>query len=227
MHPRTRNPPSPPPPTLQYGINVDAVAKQMGIAIKSDGSKFMVNTGDNFYWCGLKNTSDFQIKADYLDPYGPVGLLDIPWYNVLGNHEYGYEVEVQMEMAKMYKTWIMDDRYYSRRVHIGNTNISFVFIDTSPCISEYRSSDPYGWDPCGTMYPTCSIKDPSDHHDQFEGPCEFNANILKQDCGVQYAWFKTTYVCVRAGGRAGGLAGVRVGRRAGWQACVRACVRVV
>lgn len=44
-------------------------------------------------------------------------------------------------------------------------------------------------------YPTCSIKNPSDHHDQFEGPCEFNANILKQDCGVQFAWFKTTYVC--------------------------------
>ena len=43
-------------------------------------------------------------------------------------------------------------RYYYRRVSIGNTNISFVFIDTSPCISEYRSSDPYGWDPCGTMY---------------------------------------------------------------------------
>jgi len=180
----------------QYGINVDAVAKQMGSTIKAEASKFMVNTGDNFYWCGLKNTSDFQIKADYLDPYGPVGLLDIPWYNVLGNHEYGYEVEVQLEMAKMYKTWIMDDRYYYRRVSIGNTNISFVFIDTSPCISEYRSSDPYGWDPCGTMYPTCSIKNPSDHHDQFEGPCEFNANILKQDCGVQFAWFKTTLAAI-------------------------------
>lgn len=71
----------------------------MGSTIKAEASKFMVNTGDNFYWCGLKNTSDFQIKADYLDPYGPVGLLDIPWYNVLGNHEYGYEVEVQLEMV--------------------------------------------------------------------------------------------------------------------------------
>jgi predicted MPP superfamily phosphohydrolase len=69
------------------------VAVQMSKTVAALGSKFVVNTGDNFYWCGLQNTSDFQVKADWLDPYGKHGLLDLPWYGVLGNHEYGYNVQ--------------------------------------------------------------------------------------------------------------------------------------
>jgi hypothetical protein len=95
---------------VQYGINVDAVAKQMAATVKAEASKFLVNTGDNFYWCGLKNTSDFQLKDDWLTPYGSAGLLDLPWYSVLGNHEYGYNVQAQIDMGKEYKTWILDDR---------------------------------------------------------------------------------------------------------------------
>lgn len=66
--------------------------------------------------------------------------------------------------------------------------ISFIFIDTSPCVKEYRSESKAGWDPCGSEYPTCSLT--SDPDDQFEGPCEFHSQILEQDCGAQFAWFK-------------------------------------
>lgn len=177
----------------QYGYNVYNVSASMAAASQTLDASFIIGTGDNFYWCGLENTSDFQIEADWVKPFGSTSpsLLKLPWYNVLGNHEYGYEVQVQLDMAKMYGAWNLDARYYTKRVSIGDSNyISFIFLDTSPCVSEYRSSDPSGWDPCGTEYPTCSQQNPANPNDPFEGPCHFNANILTQDCGAQFQWFK-------------------------------------
>ena len=85
----------------------------------------------------------------------------------------------------------MDDRYYSRRVELGSSghHLTMIFIDSSPCITEYRSESKEGWDPCGTEYPTCSL---SGGGDEFEGPCQFHDNIIAQDCGAQLAWFKKT-----------------------------------
>jgi hypothetical protein len=197
------------------------------MATKATQSKpsFILNTGDNFYCkiyfssfktlkfsqlfeiitgCGIQNTSDYQIKVDYETPYS-ASSLQLPWYSILGNHEYGYNVDAQIDYATKNKNWIMDDRYYTRRLEISsNVYITFIFLDTSPCISAYRSSNPSGWDPCGTSYPTCSL---SSSDDDFEGSCEFHSNIMSQDCSTQFSWFKSTlnnvpssdwyeYICV-------------------------------
>lgn len=169
--------------------NVAAVASGMARYAKQNSPKFVVSTGDNFYWCGIENTTDYQINVDWVQPFQKSSpALDLPWYGVLGNHEYGYNPQAQVDMASMYKNWIMDDRYYTKRIKISPGNyMSWIFIDTSPCVQEYRSSSKSGWDPCGTEYPTCSITGGSD---DFEGPCTFNENILAQDCSEQYDWFK-------------------------------------
>lgn len=170
--------------------NVYLTARQMVKTAKALQPQFIVNTGDNFYWCGIQNISDFQIKTDWLDPYSD-STLQIPWYSALGNHEYGYNVDAQLEMAKVYPNWIMDDRYYTRRFQIDaatNTTVTLLVIDTNPCIAKYRSKTQSGWDPCGTTYPTCSLG--SSKNDDFEGPCYFNANILEQSCDTQYAWLQ-------------------------------------
>ena len=86
----------------------------------------------------------------------------------------------------------MDARYYTKRMLIdadSQTYISFIFLDTSPCISYYRSSSPSHWDPCGTDYPSCSL---TSTDDDFEGKCQFNENILAQDCSLQNEWLKET-----------------------------------
>lgn len=86
--------------------------------------------------------------------------------------------------------WIMDNRYYTRRLKLSASQyLTIIFLDTTPCISEYRSSDSAGWDPCGTTYPTCSLSGGSD---DFEGPCTFNTNVLSQDCSAQASWLKGT-----------------------------------
>ena len=208
---------------------------------------------------GIQNSSDFQVAKDWVDTYSAPSL-QVPWYNVLGNHEYGcvllsaaprrfcrplrlapvlrppasvpeaapsrstvssplwllcfhpkthqsghtipfatrgkccgarYNASAQIDIHDTHPNWIMDDRYYSRRVELGSSghHLTMIFIDSSPCITEYRSESKEGWDPCGTEYPTCSL---SGGGDEFEGPCQFHDNIIAQDCGAQLAWFKKT-----------------------------------
>lgn len=73
--------------------------------------------------------------------------------------------------------------------------MTILFLDTSPCISMYRSSSNTNWDPCGPKYPTCS---PSAGDDDFEGSCNFHANVMTQDCGKQYNWLQSKLNAVPA-----------------------------
>lgn len=170
--------------------NVYAVAAEMIKTATQTSPKFILGTGDNFYWCGIQNTSDFQVPIDWTKPYTNAAI-DLDWYQVLGNHEYGYNVSAQIDLANTLPRWIMDDRYYTKRIQANSSsssvNISFIFLDTSPCVSAYRASNPSGWDPCSSQYPTCS-QDSTD--DDFEGPCYFHENILTQNCTEQFEWFK-------------------------------------
>lgn len=154
-----------------------------------------MNTGDNFYYCGITSTADKQVADDFTNVY-KAKSLQVPWYSVLGNHEqldrdllslemaprYGYNVEAQCQLSEKLENWVMDSRYYAKRVAVGTGHISFIFLDTSPCVSAYRGDDESLWDPCGSDFPTC---DPI-----MEGPCKFHENILTQNCSEQFEWFK-------------------------------------
>ena len=86
---------------------------------------------------------------------------------------------------------VLPARYYTKRLTlpgVAGAAMAVIVLDTGPCVSGYRSSDNNRWDPCGASYPTCSIQSPSNPHDQFEGPCHFNKNILTHDCGAQLTW---------------------------------------
>jgi tartrate-resistant acid phosphatase type 5 len=174
----------------QDKANVYAVAQAMDTTAGTTNPEFLINTGDNFYWCGIMNATDPQIKVDFEEPYSSPNLAQVPWFSVLGNHEYGYSVQAQLDYAMANPKWIMPDRYYGKRVQIDkttNTWMTMLFLDTSPCVAEYRETDPSKWDPCSTQYPTCS---PSATDDDFEGPCNFHQNIMTQNCDEQYQWFQ-------------------------------------
>jgi len=177
--------------------NVYAVASQMATTAEAIDPAFIINTGDNFYWCGIQNTSDFQITTDYYLPYA-ASSLDVPWYSVLGNHEYGYNVTAQVDLtnADTMKRWYMPARYWTKRIALSTSkSMTIVALDTNPCVTEYRDDNQSGWDPCGEgITAGCSII--SDKTDPFEGPCLFHQNIVSQNCGDQFTWFKTTLAAV-------------------------------
>ena len=154
------------------------------VQIGQDPPAFVLNTGDNFYYCGIQNTSDPQISEDYIDVFGGLG---IPWYHSLGNHDYGFSPEAQLALNSTIPGWIMDGRYYHRRVVIGGDAVgvvvNIIVLDTNPCVKDYRGDDRKLWDPCGTQYPDCS---------PIAEPCRFHENIIAQDCDAQLVWAKQT-----------------------------------
>ena len=169
--------------------NAMATATAMKAAQGSNSSTaFVLSTGDNFYYCGIRNTSDPQISNDYTDIFSGMG---VPWYNSLGNHDYGFSPEAQLSLNETIPGWIMDARYYHRRVVVPRGGASddegivanIIVLDTNPCIKDYRGTDRRKWDPCGTQYPDCS---------PIDEPCRFNENILSQDCDAQLTWARQT-----------------------------------
>merc|ERR1719253_1314220 len=165
---------------------VDAVAAQMGKTADANPIKFIFNVGDNYYWCGIKNTSDPQITADYLNVY-TASSLQVPWYSTLGNHDYGYNPEAQIRFTYVdpTKRWYMPARYYSKRLQLSDTQyLTFIVMDTSPCIAHYRSDNASHWGACSSAFPSCGPID--------KGPCRFHENIMGQECRIQLAWFKWT-----------------------------------
>ena len=82
-----------------------AVAKQMAATAADAEISFVVNTGDNFYYCGITSTDDKQIATDFTGPYGKYASLNVPWYGTLGNHEYGYDVEGLTMIARLSSRW--------------------------------------------------------------------------------------------------------------------------
>ena len=161
-------------------------AQNTASAMKRYASKYkpklVLNTGDNFYYCGIQNSSDAQISDDYLDLFGNIGL---PWYNALGNHDYGFNPDAQLELNQTIPEWIMDARYYHRRVDFnsGIAALNIIALDTNPCVNDYRGDDRTKWDPCGIQYPLCS---------PVAGKCMFHENIVNQSCKTQLDWFNAT-----------------------------------
>jgi hypothetical protein len=172
-----------------------AAMKAYIAAHPASASAFVLNTGDNFYYCGIQNTSDPQITEDYTDVFGGMG---IPWYNSLGNHDYGFAPEAQLALNETIPEWIMDGRYYHRREVVDDVSgvgsdainiINIIVLDTNPCVRDYRGDDRKLWDPCGTQYPDCS---------PIAEPCVFHENILSQDCDAQLEWAKGVLASIPA-----------------------------
>ncbi|KAG2430693.1 hypothetical protein HYH02_013690 [Chlamydomonas schloesseri] len=54
---------------------------------------FIISTGDNFYPSGIRSVDDVQFDTSFRNVYTAQGL-QVPWYVVMGNHDYGDAVDV-------------------------------------------------------------------------------------------------------------------------------------
>ena len=61
-----------------------------------------LNTGDNFYYYGVKSTSDPMWENTFEQIYTQDSLM-VPWYGVLGNHDYGYNPTAQTQYEDIYR----------------------------------------------------------------------------------------------------------------------------
>lgn len=113
------------------------VAEQMDLFAKKYNVTFIIAAGDNFYPSGVNSINDAHWKISFEDVYNKE-KHQVPWYAVLGNHDYLGNPQAQIEYSVVSSRWKMPSRYYSVKKNIGNSHsVLFAFTDTSPFITAY------------------------------------------------------------------------------------------
>lgn len=118
------------------------VANAMGgyAAQANPRPSFLIALGDNFYDNGVYSTTDVLWKYLWKDVYLGFDALNIPWFPVFGNHDYGYGATgVKAQIQRTYEhtdddIWEFPSTNYTRRFDIpgkGGGSVVVVFIDTT------------------------------------------------------------------------------------------------
>ncbi len=112
---------------------IEAVCAQKNI--DRPGCEFVLYLGDNFYDDGVDGVNDPQFQSKFEDPYSN---LTLPFYVVLGNHDYGetslerdkssYEIDYTNQSDK----WYLPSEYYT----VIKEHISFYGLDTNQIMLE-------------------------------------------------------------------------------------------
>jgi tartrate-resistant acid phosphatase type 5 len=159
----------------QLGIEKQTNVLNLASQISKERDYFAVlNTGDNFYECGITSTNDSQITTNFINVFNPTK----PWIGVLGNHDYGYNPQAQVDLTNSQQYWYIPKRYYKKNID----TIDLFMLDTSPCISDYRKNKMKHWNPCDKPSYKCKPLDLE---------CKFHENILEQNCTKQFIWFES------------------------------------
>lgn len=119
-----------------------AVAKSMGSFSTNavPAPSFVLALGDNFYSNGVSSATDSLWNYLWKDVYLTYPALNIPWYPVFGNHDYGggaTAVQAQIDRYHAHTDddiWMFESTNYTRRFSIPGdqgASVMIVFIDTT------------------------------------------------------------------------------------------------
>ena len=107
---------------------------------------FVVNVGDNFYkhkdsngekQGGVNNLED-PIWEEYFESVYIDYLRNIPFYSILGNHDYMGNISAQLQYHSKSPRWYLPSPSYHITLQVDEeTTALFVFLDTSPIIVDY------------------------------------------------------------------------------------------
>jgi tartrate-resistant acid phosphatase type 5 len=101
------------------------VAAAMGEFQKS---ALVVSTGDNFYQRGVRNLGDRKWESSFQRIYTNVPQR---WYAVLGNHDYGGNVEAQIAKTFHDPRWRMPNYWFDFRLDAhARPDVHLFYIDT-------------------------------------------------------------------------------------------------
>lgn len=108
-----------------------AVAAQMAKEAEARDASFVISAGDNFYGEGVDSVNDPLWKTVFEDVYSAPSL-QVPWYVVLGNHDYEARPDVQLAYALTSSRWIIESRYYVIQKSVSDdVTADFFFLDTT------------------------------------------------------------------------------------------------
>ena len=108
------------------------VAESMSRKASEDSASFILVLGDNFYESGVSSVSDPQWQRKFEDVYSQRSL-QIPFYAILGNHDYRSNPQAEVKYSSASTRWRMPDRYYTFSSAVDDsTRVQFFCIDTTP-----------------------------------------------------------------------------------------------
>lgn len=113
------------------------IAELMGRMAESIDIEFVVAAGDVHHFEGVRSVDDPLWMTNYELIYSHPDLM-LPWYPILGNHEYRGNTQAVVDYSKVSARWDMPDKYYTQVMEEDGATIRLVMIDTSPLLDKYR-----------------------------------------------------------------------------------------
>lgn len=119
------------------------IANTMGIVAGECDAEFVVASGDTFHYLGVQSVHDPLFISNYENVYSHPEL-QIPWYPILGNHEYHGTSQAVIDYSEVSRRWEMAGRYYVKHFELDNAeSFDLFFIDTCPLIDKYINDSEY------------------------------------------------------------------------------------
>ena len=113
------------------------IAELMGRMAEENDFEAVLALGDVHHFMGVESVTDPLWMTNYELMYSHPEL-QIPWYPILGNHEYRGNTQAVLDYSKVSRRWQMPARYYSKVFADDSTSLRIVFLDTTPLIDKYH-----------------------------------------------------------------------------------------
>jgi tartrate-resistant acid phosphatase type 5 len=127
------------------GDGQKAVAGAMGKYATQNPVEFVLYLGDNFIPDGVDSVYDEEFQTHFEQIYDKT-LLNIPFYVVLGNHDYRGNIYAQLEYTNHSSRWRMPYFYYTFTInHNGSALCQFFALDTTPIVKWDRINEQMTW----------------------------------------------------------------------------------
>lgn len=116
------------------------------ICRKLGNCKFIVNTGDNFYSCGVYPGNYTRFITDWYNVYKIKALTpyiaNLKWYNTWGNHDavINGSIATQIEFSRKCNDWVMPGRSFTQDFKGAGIKIRSIFFDSFSFVTKYNKA---------------------------------------------------------------------------------------
>ena len=113
------------------------IAELMGNMAENVDIECVIAAGDVHHFEGVRSVNDPLWMTNYELIYSHPELM-IPWYAILGNHEYRGNTQAVIDYSAVSARWNVPDRYYTFAMENNGVTVRFVMVDTAPLLDKYR-----------------------------------------------------------------------------------------
>jgi hypothetical protein len=113
------------------------VATAMNSKASTSNSNFVISLGSNFYrggiyaYDGVQSVDDPKFVDLWKDVYSGAALSQLPWWLILGNHDWYVTSSPTYEMQHQDPNWNIPDYFHVRRFALPNSkHATLIFIET-------------------------------------------------------------------------------------------------